>query len=178
MSQCILTLQSDHQLSIVLRNRALEIARKEDWEKPGREGYQTGDVTKYRLAVGQKKTTHNYCVAFINWCYEQAILEMKECGQIVANPLPWHAVGASQLLTHARTQGKLLNPEGKLKEPLQPGDIYINDHHAAFIRETPTRLTKVKTIEGNTWKKIDGVTVAGVLHRDDKDLSDCFFARY
>ena len=181
MAACQQTLQAGHLLSVQLRARAIGIALHKDFERPGN---TDRDLLKYQLTGGNtmkqiEKHGGNldYCVSFIYWCYEQARAGMKdECGHAVPSPFPFPCTQVSRLKSHALTHGKLLD-DGELP---QKGDIYMNDHHAAFIAKTPTSLSNVVTMEGNTYKTNKaGVTIYGILLREGKDLSTgTTFARY
>jgi hypothetical protein len=181
----ILDRAADHVCSIDLRMKALEIAIRE--RKVTTDGVKDEAVKKYQLAVGPRVVGKDYCVAFIYWCYEQAVAQLNQCAgaEVYKNPLP-KTGSASALYSHALQNDKLVYPP-------QAGDLYIRLgevwnkegkcwepewKHVGFITETPDDLENVSTMDGNTYRLEGKKRIYGVLPHTGKDLSGQFFARY
>ncbi|HVE57941.1 MAG TPA: hypothetical protein VNB22_14000 [Pyrinomonadaceae bacterium] len=128
---------------------------------------------KYLRIIGLG-SNHNYCVAFVYWCYEQAA---KFFG--ITNPM-LKTGKTGTLYTFAETHNLFV-------EQPEIGDIYIkyNKEHTGLIQfSNPNYKTKkTKTIEGNTYvlRDLDGDGERDDrlwgLHERNKDLSEAYFIR-
>jgi hypothetical protein len=117
---------------------------------------------------------HDYCVAFVYWCYEQTANLFG-----ITNPM-LKTGKTSNLYTFADTHGLFVD---------QPeiGDIYIksNKRHTGLIQfSNPNfKTTKPKPVEGNTYelRDLDGDKKRDDrlwgLHESNKDLSKAHFVR-
>lgn len=166
-----------HLLSAKLREKMLKIALSEHGTRPTPGSRTWGPVRKYLEAIGLAKSpgTQDYCVAFIYWCYQQAVtrLNAEEGTPVYKNPLPKQG-SVPRLYTHASTSGRLVDTP-------QAGDIYIRGDmkHAGIVHEIPKPgSNRMNTIEGNTWIGPQDKKDWGVFKRPRISMEDCYFARY
>jgi hypothetical protein len=146
----------------VLRERVVTIALKEDGTLAIAGSRTWGQrIGEYLETVGLDQG-HDYCVAFIYWCFKNA---SEQLGQ--KNPMP--KTGRVKKLCELAEQYGLF-----ITAP-ERGDIYVTHakDHAGILELTPTDLSKARTIEGNTWI---GDRKWGV-HRRRKNLSNDLFIR-
>lgn len=146
----------------VLRERVVSMAVKEDGTLAIAGSRTWGKRIGEYLETVDLEQGHDYCVAFIFWCFKNASVEL---GQ--KNPMPKMA-RVKKLSEHAEQYGLFVTTPER-------GDIYVTKalDHAGIVEQTPEDTSKVRTIEGNTWI---GNRQWGV-HRRKKNLSTDRFIR-
>lgn len=125
---------------MTLRDKVLEIARKEIGKMESPKGSNWGaDVKKYLASVGSDNPAP-WCMAFVYWCVDEACKELGLKNPLFKTP--------SVMWQHKQSKDKI----GKRANP-QPGDIFIMQFslgkgHTGFV-DTIENDT-IHTIEGNS----------------------------
>lgn len=149
---------------MLIRDRALVLARKELGVHEVPAGSNWGPRVKQYLASAGLTRPAPWCMAFVNWCYRQAGLDIKHPNEA--------SVGFFE--QWARQNGYLVSKP-------EPGDIVCYrfdsdswpDHVGLVEKVRPDG--SIETIEGNTG--IGNDANGGIVMRRSRSARNCKFAR-